>query len=107
MKGIFLYKSFYCILSYKVIFFCLFFFRCKRKFYFFNFDFFDISVVIVFYNEVWFIFFRIVYSIINRLLRELFNEILLVDDVSERGIIEGLVDLYVRIYLYFLLVLWL
>lgn len=63
-------------------------------------------MVIVFYNEVWFIFFRIVYSIINRLLRELFNEILLVDDVSERGIIEGLVDLRVRIYLYFLLVLW-
>lgn len=59
-------------------------------------------MVIVFYNEVWFIFFRIVYSIINRLLRELFNEILLVDDVSERGIIEGLVDLRVRIYLFFI-----
>lgn len=58
--------------------------------------------MIVFYNEVWFIFFRIVYSIINRLLRELFNEILLVDDVSERGIIEGLVDSRVRIYLFFI-----
>lgn len=48
-------------------------------------NFFIISVVIVFYNEVWSIFLRIVYSVINRLLRYMLEEIVLVDDVSERG----------------------
>lgn len=45
----------------------------------------DMSVVVCFYNEVWFVFLRIVYSIIDRFFFYLLKEIILVDDFLDMG----------------------
>lgn len=77
---------------------------CKIKVYLDNF--FIISVVIVFYNEVWSIFLWIVYSVINCLLRYMIEEIVLVDDVSERDFLKRFLESYVKKLKVLVYVIW-
>ncbi|XP_070566257.1 polypeptide N-acetylgalactosaminyltransferase 1-like [Ptychodera flava] len=54
------------------------------------------SVVIVFHNEAWSTLIRNIHSIINRSPRELLEEIILVDDASERDFLGRQLENYVK-----------
>ncbi len=63
--------------------------RCQKKSYGDLEQLPDTSIVIVFHNEAWSTLLRTIHSVINRSPRPLLNEIILVDDASERGACLG------------------
>ena len=67
---------------------------CKIKVYADNLP--TTSVVIVFHNEAWSTLLRTVHSVINRSPRHMLEEIVLVDDASERDFLKRLLESYVK-----------
>lgn len=68
------------------VFWIFFIYRCYDIEY--DFDLLEVSVIILFRNEVFFILFRIVYSVLDKLNFNIFKEIILVDDGFNIGNIK-------------------
>jgi polypeptide N-acetylgalactosaminyltransferase len=56
----------------------------------------SVSIIIVFHNEAWTTLLRGLYSIINRSPRNLLEEIILIDDYSDRPYLKKPLDLYLH-----------
>ncbi|GLH02695.1 hypothetical protein R5R35_003764 [Gryllus longicercus] len=67
---------------------------CKRRKY--DEDLPNASVVIIFNNEAWSPLIRTVYSVINGSPKHLLKEIILVDDKSDRAVLQGKLEYYIR-----------
>lgn len=67
---------------------------CKKKIYPSKLP--TTSIVIVFHNEAWTTLLRTVWSVINRSPRPLLQEIILVDDASERDYLGRKLENYVK-----------
>uniref|UniRef100_A0A336KLY3 Polypeptide N-acetylgalactosaminyltransferase n=1 Tax=Culicoides sonorensis TaxID=179676 RepID=A0A336KLY3_CULSO len=67
---------------------------CKEKVYRGNLG--KASIIIVFYNEAWSTLMRTVWSVLNRTPKDYLEEILLIDDGSERNYLKDELDEYVK-----------